>query len=246
MTNFVHKLKDKYKIQPAPADSAGPTPALLKDVYYHGTDTKAKADKIWREGIKPDLADYEGLGRPIEGRVYITRNLDYAIPYALGANMAGEDLHSHYTKKYGPAGYVFVIPGAELHDVHPDEDQVGQAVYEQAFKWLDEMAEEYLVPEPPTPDLEDFYENLHQQVVQSGDIDSFILAGKELMPHLSDKQRIQIIKKYGNIAHEGPLRPSQMWSIERSRCKDLERDGSNFFDVAQLVESRPPRKLGKK
>jgi hypothetical protein len=74
--NFRAKISSVYDLQPAPAESAPPSDAMQQGVYYHGTQTQKNAEKIWKEGIKPNLWMGDNtLSRPIENRVYITKNL---------------------------------------------------------------------------------------------------------------------------------------------------------------------------
>ena len=225
---FSSQVKAKYEVQDKEADAAPPTPGMKKDSYYHGTPTKGKAEKIWEEGILPDLSstpEHE-ISKPIAGRVYCTKNLSYALMYALGGDMAGKKIVS-FLDKYGQFGYVFVIPGKQLKEIHPDEDEVGKAVYEKKLPWLTKLADKRLADEEALLDG-----------VRDGDYESWIKAGKLLLPRLTDEQKIEIIEKYGNIAHEGILHPTEMWQIDRNLIPDLKKDGSNFFQLAKKIKSR--------
>ena len=138
-----------------------------------------------------------------------------------------------------------------MKEVDPDEDHVGEAVYKKAFPWLTEMADKHLSKVNPVGRLKDndddndegewgvdyFYRNLMEDV-ESGNYDAFIKAGKVLLPYLNNEQKIAIIKKFGNIAHEGALHPTEMWRIDRKKTQELKTDGSNFFKVAEKVHVR--------
>jgi len=230
---FSSQVKAKYLVQDKEADAAPPTPGMKKDSYYHGTPTKGKAEKIWEEGILPDLSstpEHE-ISKPIAGRVYCTKNLSYALMYALGGDMAGKKIVS-FLDKYGQFGYVFVIPGKQFKEIHPDEDEVGKAVYEKKLPWLTKLAKEHLIYEGQIG-----YRNLLDGV-NSGDYESWITAGKLLLPHLTDEQKLEIIEKYGNVAHEGVLHPTEMWEIDRNLSLKLKPDGSNFFQIAKKIKTR--------
>jgi len=220
------------------ANAATPTPAIKKGVYYHGTTTKEAAEKIWKEGLKPDLSktpEYN-LSRPIAGRVYCTKNLGYALIYALGGDVAGKEGMKFLLDKNGQFGYVFVIPGSLFSEIHPDEDEIGKAIYENKMPWLTDLAKENLSDEDhPDENDEGLYGDLLDGVAD-GDYSCFIKAGKLLLPLLTDKQKIEIIKKYGNVAHSGVLHPTEMWKIDRKFTPDLKRDGSNFFKLAERVK----------
>jgi hypothetical protein len=223
------------------SESPPPDDDIISKDYYHGTPTEAGAEAIWSEGLSPDVRrdgqEDDAFDLPVEGMVYVTRNLGYALSYALGANYAGEKPMQRTIKKYGQYGFLAVVPGSSLKDVHPDEDQVGEAVHDalgerkEGFTWLAYLASRELMnkhfsagPDEPDTDL------LRQ--VQEGDYDAWIVAGKILLPKLSDEQKLQIIGAYGNLAHKGSLKPSQMWKFDRKRSEELAKDGSNFFKLA--------------
>ena len=236
---FSSQVKAKYLVQDKEADAAPPTPGMKKDSYYHGTPTKGKAEKIWEEGILPDLSstpEHE-ISKPIAGRVYCTKNLSYALMYALGGDMAGKKIVS-FLDKYGQFGYVFVIPGKQLKEIHPDEDEVGKAVYEKKLPWLTKLADKRLADEEQSYENDEGGHGALLDGVRDGDYESWIKAGKLLLPHLTDEQKLEIIEKYGNVAHEGVLHPTEMWEIDRNLSIKLKQDGSNFFQVAKKIKSK--------
>lgn len=229
---------------PGPSKSAAPSPSMKNGVFYHGTTTEQKAMKIWKEGIKPDLSDAPdtSISRPVAGRVYFSSNLDEVMPYLLGANCAGNQHFPNYEHKWGRYGYLFVIPGNQLTDVHPDEDQVGKAVYKKSFTWLTALAKKLLAKEY-APEGDYSWDKPLLDSVYDGEYESWITAGKLLLPHLTDKQKLDIIKKYKNVAHTGMVMPSEMWRFDRRRTAELKGDGSNFFQVSERVEKRTPEKV---
>jgi len=227
-----------------PAEAA-PASEFAADTYYHGTKTEKQAMGIWESGIKPDLWDGGStLGKPIEGRVYVTKNLGYALHYALGAAMAGSDTpyNKKLIEKHGQYGYMAVIPGSELKEVHADEDQIGEAVQDafkfKSMKWLQELAADHLdVDFEEESDDGPIVNSLLSQI-KEGNYDAWIAAGKILMDELTPEMHLEIIREYGNIAHEGSLMPSEMWKIDRNLIPKLAKDGSNFFDLAVKIKSR--------
>jgi hypothetical protein len=239
--NFFTKVLAKYSLNEDVdvCESALPHDAIKNAFYYHGTTTERKAQKIWKHGIKPNMSRTKGFSRAVDDRVYISKNVGYALHYALGAAVAGTNSEYIYDliKKRGRYGFMFVISGKELQNIHPDEDQIGEAARD-AFdkkkrKWLRDLAEDYLEVEP----VEEYNATLLEEVIQ-GCYDAWIKAGKILLPLLSDKQKLELIDEYGNIAHEGILMPSQMWRIDRSKIPLLKKDGSNFFEIAEKIGSR--------
>lgn len=198
-------------------------PATSLDVsrdYYHGTPSDKAGKNILREGIHPpDLTTRSEPFRPVSGRVYITTKLRYAIIYALGANVLGHDLPKGYLRG-SEWGYLFVIPGSELREVHPDEDSVGEMVWDGNPAWLRALAKDVL-----DPDLFD--------LVMDGLAAEQSEAGKILLDQLSTSQELELISLGAHIAHEGKLRPKSCWKIHKGRSSELKEDGSNFFDIAE-------------
>jgi hypothetical protein len=184
--NFLEKIKTIEK----ESDSAVPSKELQEETYYHGTQTEEKALKIWNEGIRPDLAQCSKRStfRPVAGRVYCTKFLREAVVYLLGGSYVGHKMLPQLEEKYGRYGYLFVIPGNLLEDVHPDEDQVGKAVYDaiedadEDLPWIIPLAQKYVKPAV-------------MKSLKDGLYASWIRAGKAILPHLTDEQKLALIEK---------------------------------------------------
>jgi len=226
------------------ATAAKPPKSLTAKKYYHGTSDEKRAIKIWAEGVLPDLSSSPEthVSRPVGGRVYMATNVKDSLPYALGGQLAGSTTPEKMiaSSRYG---FLFVIDGKSLGDIQPDEDQVGKAFYDSAFPWLEDYKDVLSAESPIYEDRADavFDDTLLDQV-NLGEYDAWIKAGKIILPLLSDKEKIAIIKKYGNIAHEGRVMPLEMWRIDKKKSKELKPDGSNFFEVAELVKKRAYKK----
>tara|TARA_B100002019_G_scaffold247516_1_gene225953 strand:+ start:362 stop:1054 length:693 start_codon:yes stop_codon:yes gene_type:complete len=217
-------------------EMAAPRPIDLDAVYYHGTPTKANAEDIMINGIKaPDLSSREGYLRPVEGKVYLTRDLAYAQIYALGGDLAGKNVPDSF-KGYGQYGYVFVVDGKQLKDIQPDEDSVGELVYNEEIDWLDELAKDILKYE----EYDDFgqdlgYRNLYDAII-GGEYDAWAAGGKILLDEMSDDQKLNLLDYGAHVAHTGNLIPKETWRIERNKTPELQKDGSNFFDLAERIK----------
>lgn len=203
--------------------------------FYHGTNSESKALKILQEGICPDLSETQGLARPVDGHIYLAKNLKEAIPYLLGGAMAGHELPKEWINQ-SKYGYIFVVAETKLEEYQPDEDQVGQAISDNKFNWVDKY-ESFLENHPPLDEEEEehqFHHNLLQQV-RDGEYAAWIKAGHLLLPQLSSKEKKDIIEYYGNIAHKGVLIPDEAWQFDKTLSNLLEEDGSNFFQLAKRV-----------
>lgn len=217
-------------------EMAAPRPIDLGAVYYHGTPRKANAESIMINGIKsPDLADRHGYLRPVEGKVYITRDLAYAQVYALGGDFAGHDVNPVF-KGLGQYGYIFVIDGKQLKDIQPDEDSVGELVYEENIEWLDELAQDILKYEKYDDFGQDLgYRNLYDAII-GGEYDAWAAGGKVLLDHMTDWQKLDLLDFGAHVAHTGKIIPKETWRIDRKKTPDLAKDGSNFFDLAERIQ----------
>lgn len=201
---------------------------------YHGTPIEARAKSIISDGIKPDLSTTEGLSRPVDGMVYLSKNLEYAIIYLLGANMLGDELpDSLLENRYG---YLFIIESENLGEhIQPDEDQVGEAIHDAKISSLTKYHN--ILKNTEALDEEDevqFYNNLYEQV-KDGDYASWIKAGHLLLPILTDEDKMAIIEQYGNVAHRGLVLATECWKFDKLLCSKLNKDASNFFDLAEKV-----------
>ena len=226
------------EVKPNAGYGAPATDKARAKTYFHGTNTPEKANSIWKSGIKPDLSKSETYDRPVAGRVYITENLSYAIIYALGGDFAGQECKS-LIDRHGRFAFVFKIDGKQLDKIFPDEDQVGEAVHvhfknTKKFPWMSKY-EDLLQEEEPLE--HGHFRNLLEEV-RNGDYAAWIVAGHLLLPELTDAQKYEIMEHFGNVAHEGMLKPYEMWMFDREKCKELKKYGSNFFELATLKEKR--------
>lgn len=213
--------------------------------YFHGAKTKKAAENIIQRGIQPNLAAQNHLMSPYPNAIYVTPHIAYAQIYALGCACAEHKIPSFITKKYGQNGYVFVVAGSDLGEVQPDEDSIGEMVKRGEPRWLDRLAKEALDDmRPDTIDdpywagdtgLEEYFGQSVYEMMKAGDYAVWAFGGKTLVDMLSDEQKVELIRLGSHIANIGPVMPSECWEIPRKKSKILKSDGSNFFEVAQLM-----------
>lgn len=195
----------------------------MAQVLYHGTSSSKAAEEILASGIRPgDLEGRKNWLTPVPGRVYLTPSLKYAVIYALGGVMMGHDVPAEWFVKEGPSGYVFEVPAGDLQDAQPDEDSVGEAVYEKKFAWLNYLAERVVAPS-------------RLEKVYGGEYIYFASVGKQLMRHLSDGQKRVLMDAGANVAHKGAIKPIRAWKFDKRKSKQLAGDASNFFELAERV-----------
>lgn len=212
-------------------EMAMPRAQDIEKTYYHGTWQDRYAKRIMKEGIQPpDLSiGKKNMFTPVKGKVYITPNIEYALIYALGANMIGSDSIMPGWKMEGAKYmWIFVIAGTELLDIEPDEDAVGEMVYNQTPSWLVSLAKSKLTS------------NQYQKVMD-GEYKYWAATGKKLNKIMSDKQKLELIGiagggMQGAIAHAGALKPKETWKMLKTDNYKLKTNGSNFFKIAKKVK----------
>lgn len=226
------------------AEMAPPSSSHRNKTYFHGTSKIKYINGILDNGIQPpDLSTRDkNYLTPVEGKVYITENLRYAVIYALGGVYIG---HQYTSRDYAkePFGFVCVIDGQDLKDLDPDEDVVGKFVYEEKFDWLNELADEVLRGETyeyTAYDAEDddiqWEESMSlSDAVRDGEYDAFAHAGKIIIPHLTDEEKLALIDAGAHIAHHGAINPVEIWKIDKKQSTNLVEDCSNFWELAERI-----------
>jgi hypothetical protein len=216
-------------------EMAAPREEDIAKRYYHGTTKIQDASDIINNGIKPpDLTARKGKFRPREGKIYITPDIRYAQIYAIGGDIAGSDYIPSEAKEHG-FGYLFVIDGKDLKDIEPDEDGVGKYVCELLNKKENELTihESHFLYYHVT----NFLTPKQKQQVKWGEVAEWAHVGKKIIPRLNSDDIFRLIDlPYMHIAHHGAIKPIEAWRIDLHKMKDLKRDGSNFFKVAERIK----------
>jgi 2'-5' RNA ligase/GNAT superfamily N-acetyltransferase len=216
---------------------------ILSKAFFHGEDNSAKAEQLLTTGIIPPGSEgkkpSKGFLIPVPGRTYATSNPEYALIYALGADMAGSDLPESFIKGKGRYGYIFQIDNTSLADLQPDEDAIGEAIWRGDYTWLSNLARQHLT------------EHQYRKVLE-GEYAYFAVAGKKLAPLMSADRKFQMIRDGAAIASLGPMRISKAWRIDKTRSPELARKEwgrqdtgaagriSKIWEVADLVKRGGP------
>lgn len=218
-------------------EMAAPGSSEREQVYYHATSSEKAAQTITRDGVvAPQAAKSpRSLTAPVPGRVYLTPDISYALIYALGCNMAGHDI-PEFVKKYGRYGYVFEIPGEGLSDIQPDEDNVGKWVNKAMEMERDGTLERSSIEQSLLQLAQKHLSDRVFSKVRDGEYAYFAAAGKKLMRWLSDDMKLVLIRAGKHIANQGPIKPTTIWQVDKTRSKEFKKDGSNFFHIAKKVK----------
>lgn len=212
---------------------AAPSQSLRSRTYYHGTSRENAGEQILKHGIKAsDIVmprkQIKGPNLiPVPGKVYITSDLKYAQIYAIGGDLAGVD----YDRSAGKHGYLFEISGEELRDIQPDEDSIGEMIHDELHGHSDS-----------NPFLKNWVQRAQQELTagqfkkfKDGEYVMYAHLGKKLLKTMSDESKLKFIELGAHVAHTGNLDFKAAWKIDLSKIKELKRDASNFFQIAEKV-----------
>jgi hypothetical protein len=72
--------------------------------------------------------------------------------------------------------------------------------------------------------------------ISDGEIEYWAKGGKRLLQYLSVEQRLGLIDLGAHIAHSGNLKPSKCWRFDRADVIKMKKDGSNFFEYAEILD----------
>lgn len=231
--------------------------AMRQQVYYHGTSQDARGRNILEHGIQPGNQGASARGHltPVVGRSYITTRLEYGVIYCIGGNMLGCSPESarylvdkvNRGETASQYGWLFVIKGDTLvHDIQPDEDSVGEAAM---------YADRILNNGSPSNDplfqgllradrqwLRYFHHNARASMTDRqwrdalyGLISAQAAGGKRFLKRMNDTDKLNLIQAGAHVAYAGPIIPDQAWRFDKLKACDLQKDGSNFFTLAERV-----------
>jgi hypothetical protein len=202
---------------------ATPSDTIRQKTYWHGTSNEDKAIKILSNGINPpDLSlSRDHMLKPVEGRIYLSEKMGYAAIYAIGGDTATTTPSSESVKE-SRYGYLFSVSGQELGDIQPDEDSVGEAIYNKKYPTLNNIADRYVAPSR----MKKLYE---------GEYVYWASVGKQIMKLIPSDLKLKMIEDGAHVANQGAIKPNGCWKIDKLKSSELKRDYLNFFELAEKV-----------
>lgn len=217
------KFKDFYLTEMAkPKDEH-------RGLWYHGTN-KEGYEGIKSEGYlipRKDITEkLKSMMAPQYNKVYMTANIQEAIGYAF---LRSEKDKESNGQKYG---YLVVIDGKELEDIHPDEDIIADIIPLHVNKfnnsWLRNLAKQKA---PKSLEKYDKY----------GDYAYGTALGKLLIKYLTDEQKYTLIEYGKKIAHTGGVKVKEIWKLSLTKF-DLEKEAgtdlTNYKNFGHIVWER--------
>ncbi len=228
---------------------AKPSEDMRSMDFYHGTELKDDALSIWKTGLDPQYTDIKysnrkPISRPVAGHVYITPKID-----AIGGDFVGRNPPPNWMNRIG---FVLGFDGKQLTDVQPDEDSVGLMVcwywnrnseFYRGFYQHDQNFKKAISSSVVGTLAQRAEGKLSQAVIKrakDGETLWQIRVGKFLLRTMDDYEKNTILSLGAHVAHRGSLVPKSIWAIPVKKSIELDRDGSNFFEVAKLLKQRTP------
>ncbi len=216
-------------------DEAAPSDKHRETAFYHGTPTTAAAKAIMKSGLKGQEVQGKGQLAPVAGRAYLSQQLRYAIIYAIGGDYLGHKAHPSMIEA-DPYGYVMVMDGSALEDIQPDEDSVGQFLYDNS------KAGRYS-GDPADTMRQRVWNYIYQSVtdnqrrqIMGGMYAYFASGGKKALKSMPDSIKHWLIDNGAHVAATGKIMPKEVWRIDKRKTEKLAKDGSNFFEIAKRVK----------
>lgn len=223
--------------------------------FYHGTSNENAGKAILRDGIKPPQIEVKRGPNmiPVPGKVYLTEHISYAIMYVIGGDMAGHQIPDSFIARNGRYGYLFEVSGSDLLDIQPDEDSIGQLYntldsirsngVEYALKHVSQsdkvLALNVWNDRPFANAFMSFFERTATDAqikrVKQGEYQYFAASGKRVVSKMSDMMKQKLVDYGAHVAHEGVIYPNRSWRFDKLRTSELDRDGRNFFELAERI-----------
>lgn len=238
----------------------------LPKLFYHGCASIELARSILRKGlVPPDLTNVKNTQlRPVEGKVYLTPDIGYALMYAFGMNAVGSDSFKIPYKgneeqffrlfndrsgdrHFGRWGYVFVIDQASLTDIQPDEDSVGElfgfCLRNGPSRYHN--AGDHAIWERFTTNIDlmrRFSNFMHNIVtptqikkIKDGEYAYYASVGKKALKTMPDDMKHHLCEIGLHVAHTGKLIPTEVWKVDKTKIGYFNKDGSNFRTLAKQI-----------
>jgi hypothetical protein len=233
----VEEIKQRWADEAAEdeLDEMAPTDQMRSTTFYHGTGGTVNAKAIMKQGLKGRETQGKSHLAPVAGKAYLSQDLRYAIIYALGGDYLGHATPKFATESGDPYGYLFVVKGDSLETAQPDEDSVGQFLYDFYHKSKDEQ-----MADPHGVSVATFIAQSvtdgQRRAIRDGEYSYFAAGGKRALKKMPDWIKEYLIKHGAHVAATGKLMPSEVWRIDRRKSDKLAKDGSNFFEIAKRVK----------
>lgn len=186
--------------------------------YWHGTPDEKSCKEITRTRTLRSLSEEElimkytsdNIAMPRAGSVYVSKDPNYALIYALGGNYAGSGVVPVHPSRYG---CLFEIDVPASADIVVDEDELGELSARGDIRWLHKLGEE--VSSGVDYDDPEGFENTLWSAAKDGEYQAWIQLGHLLHEVLSASDMKRLLPKARNYAIRGPNRVVHAYRIDK-------------------------------
>lgn len=241
-------------------EMAAPTPmSMTNQVFYHGTTSATAAKAILKNGIQPPvLPSKKNMLTPVDGMVYLTPAIGYALIYAVGGNYVGneslrkpnKELFDRLLKdrdgKTQRYGYIFEVSGAALNAIQPDEDSIGEL-----YSWcMTNGPSKYNGPEDHAiwsrfsesvnrvsfvSLVDSVSTELQKKKIADGEYTYMAAVGKKAAKKMPNWMKIWLCEIGLHMAHLGPVIPSACWQVDKTKIGWIHKNGDNFQEFSKKL-----------
>ena len=154
--------------------------------------------------------------------------------------MIGKDISKMSSTVNNRYGYLFIVDNSSITNICPDEDYIGMILNDiiSNTKYHNKYSDKL------KPDDKEKFKNLAKNVLTTlqydkvkryDDYGDLAVAGKKLMKIMPDNLKLSLIETGIPIANTGNVKIQQAYSFDKNKCVELNRDASNFFDLASRI-----------
>jgi hypothetical protein len=207
-------------------------------LWYHATDTTAKAESIMASGLVPGRASaYKGGLATAKGAVYLSAKLHRTLDYLMGHD--GDDF-DYSDRPSDPYGYLFGVEESALANYLPDEDALASFVSHRVRR--EDGKHVVRMKDGDGDDAAALIEAI-RAALSPVEMDAIVFTrsrttpakmGKKIQKVVPRRLQMATLESDPRIAHFGTLVPSSCWRIRRSDSA-LIGVGERMFEFAEAV-----------
>jgi hypothetical protein len=189
--------------------------------FWHGTPNEESCAQITRERVLRSLEDpyskYKGsISTPMTGRVYVSKDPNYALIYAIGGDYAGTSLPVDGSRY----GCLFEVDVPADADIVLDEDELGELAAEEQIAWLSKLAREVSSGKMYGPRLDRIP---LWAAAKDGDYGAWIDLGHRLHKVIRPSDMRRLFEYAKNYAVLGPVRVLHGYRIDKQLTPKMRR-----------------------
>jgi hypothetical protein len=110
-----------------------------------------------------------------------------------------------------------------VNSIEPDEDSVGELIYDKKFQWLNDLAQRSISPN-------------NYKKLMFGEYEFFARTGKILNKKMNDQQKMLILDSGAHVAYDGSIQPTEAYKFDKTLSEKLSPHCTNFFLLSERIK----------